>query len=163
MLQTKDISQPRNNFERYLSHNTKTHGFRIQLWLLFYIPVFWLSVFQEFSHTPNTVRHYLVSSLLKISASARLPRCDEQSTQTCHAFLGRILASISMSHARTACPVFHVTWCGSECLMKPDDRIHACLSLVILQLGPAKSNQRFGRNHRLLPPDSRCADAVKTT
>jgi len=102
LCQTKGIAQPRHNFERYLSHHTKTNGFHIQPWLLFYIPVL-LFVFQEFSHTPNTFTHYLIRSLLKISARARLPRCriflSLQSTQTCNAFLGRH----TCTHAHVAC------------------------------------------------------------
>jgi len=73
------------------------------------------------------------------------------------------LVSMPMLAAETADPACHVARSVSECLIKPDPRIRASLSLVMLQFGPAKPNWRSGRNHRLFPPDARCADAVKAT
>ena len=73
------------------------------------------------------------------------------------------LVFMPMPPAEAAGPDFHDTRSGSECLIKPLPRIQASLSLVILQSGPVRPKRKSGRNHRLFPPDARCADAVKTT
>ena len=80
-----------------------------------------------------------------------------------HVMRSLVTTLVSMPMPLFAGPVCHVTRSGSECLMQPDPRIQASLSLVILQSGSVKPMRKLGRYHRLFPPVARCADAVKAT
>jgi len=81
-----------------------------------------------------------------------------------HVMRSVVATLVSMPRAmppnKLAYPVWNVTRSGSECLIKSDPRIHASLSLVILQSGPANPKRRSWWNHNLFSPDTRwcCQD-----